>query len=339
VLAIGPDRCVNEAMRIVVLGGTRFIGRAVVAALVDAGHDVTVVHHGLAEPADLPPLDHVHLDRSALTHRDLPGGVEAVVDVSAETGAQSAVAIAATPGARRVVLSSGDVYRAFASLHNETVTDPVPLTEDAPLRTERGLASTGGCENLDVEAAYLPAGAVALRLGAVYGPHDYQRRHESVLRRLRAGRTRIPIGAGTFLFSHVYVDDVAKAVLLALTGDGLGGRAFNIAEPVTPSVELRIRRTIAAVDGAAGTELVRVPDAALPPDLRLTAALGQHLLMSSARFTAETGWRCTDPDEALGRSVRWHLAHPPTDAGDDFTADDAALRRASNGSPTADDAS
>jgi nucleoside-diphosphate-sugar epimerase len=316
-------------MQVVVLGGTRFIGRAVVASLVGAGHEVTVVHRGLAEPADLAPVDHVHLDRLALTGQHLPADVDAVVDVSAESGRQAAVAIAATPGAgRRIVLSSGDVYRAFSSLHGGVVTDPVPITDESPLRTERNLPATGGCENLDVEEEYLPTGAVVLRLGAVYGPYDYQYRHEPVLRRLRAGRTRIPVGVGTFLFSHVFVDDVARAVLLALTADGLHGRAFNVVEPVTCSAELLIRRTVAAADGALGTELMRVPDRVLPPDLRLTRAVGQHLLMSGNQFTVATGWHASDPDEALRRSVRWHLDHPPPDASGDFSADDAALAAA-----------
>jgi hypothetical protein len=37
------------------------------------------------------------------------------------------------------------------------------------------------------------------------------------------------------------------------------------------------------------------------------------------------GWQPTDPHEAVRRSVAWHLAHPPEDASDDFSADDRAL--------------
>src|SRR5207249_3981954 len=71
-------------------------------------------------------------------------------------------------------------------------------------------------ENLDIEERYASRGATILRLGAVYGEHDHQRRLDFVLRRVRAGRRRLPIGAGTWLFSRVYVGDVATAVERAL---------------------------------------------------------------------------------------------------------------------------
>jgi hypothetical protein len=40
------------------------------------------------------------------------------------------------------------------------------------------------------------------------------------------------------------------------------------------------------------------------------------------------GWTETDPHAALERSVAWHLANPPAEAGDDFAADDRALAAA-----------
>ena len=54
-------------------------------------------------------------------------------------------------------------------------------------------------EKLDVEETYLQRGATILRLPMVHGEHDRQRREEFVLRRVRAGRRRIPFGAGTWL--------------------------------------------------------------------------------------------------------------------------------------------
>lgn len=46
-----------------------------------------------------------------------------------------------------------------------------------------------------VEDIYLPRGVISLRLPMVFGERDYQRREEFMLRRVRAGRDCIPIGA------------------------------------------------------------------------------------------------------------------------------------------------
>jgi len=51
-------------MKLLVIGGTQFVGRAVIEDAVARGHEVTVFHRGTTEPADLPPVTHVHGDRN-----------------------------------------------------------------------------------------------------------------------------------------------------------------------------------------------------------------------------------------------------------------------------------
>jgi nucleoside-diphosphate-sugar epimerase len=46
-------------MRVIVLGGTRFIGPAIAEALTAAGHAVLVAHRGISEPADLHGVEHL----------------------------------------------------------------------------------------------------------------------------------------------------------------------------------------------------------------------------------------------------------------------------------------
>jgi nucleoside-diphosphate-sugar epimerase len=313
-------------MRIAILGGTRFIGRAVVERLVAEGHSLLLVHRGEHEPADLPAVAHAHVDRHdgpALAAALEPFGVEALVDISGMNAAAADAALGAVgPSVKLVAISSGDVYRAYDGLHFDWTSDGLPLTESSPLR-ERRFVDGSQYENLEMEERYLPRGATVLRLGAVYGERDYQRRFEFVLRRVRAGRKRIPIGSGQFLFSRVYVGDVAAAVSLALAGDHRG-EAFNIVEPVTAPYRLFAEQILAAA-GAADVELVRVRDDLLPADLSLTGALDQHLLMDSWKARTVLGWAPVDPAESLRQSVRWHLENPPADASDDFSADDGVL--------------
>jgi nucleoside-diphosphate-sugar epimerase len=73
-------------MRVIVLGGTWFIGRAVAGALAAAGHAVLVAHRGIAEPADLAGAAHLHAERAAWPGRKAEFaafGADAAVDVSA----------------------------------------------------------------------------------------------------------------------------------------------------------------------------------------------------------------------------------------------------------------
>jgi len=50
-------------MRVMVLGGTKFIGAAIVEELHAHGHELLVVDRGEHEPAELPAVDHLHADR------------------------------------------------------------------------------------------------------------------------------------------------------------------------------------------------------------------------------------------------------------------------------------
>ena len=53
-------------MRVLILGGTLFIGRRIALELLARGDDVMVVHRGQTEPAELSGCAHVHAARDAL---------------------------------------------------------------------------------------------------------------------------------------------------------------------------------------------------------------------------------------------------------------------------------
>ena len=325
-------------MRVMVLGGTRFIGAAIVEELHANGHELLVVHRGEHELADLPEADHLHAQRQDLPHLRGPigeFGPEAVVDNCAYSAADAETALAAVgDDLRLLVVSSMDVYRAFGALLAGTETDPLPLDETSPVRPERypyrgrphPSPDADNYEKLDVEAAYLARQATVCRLPAVYGERDHQRREEPILRRVRAGRDRIPSGAGGWLWTRGYVRDVAAGIRLALESDAAVAEVLNLGEARTWSMGLWARHVLEAAGSEAG--LTRVPDVLLPDDLKLLGTVAQHLLVDSSKARDLLGWEPTDPHEALRRSVEWHLAHPPEEPPDDFSADDRALEAA-----------
>ena len=120
-------------MRVLILGGTLFIGRRIALELLARGDDVMVVHRGQTEPAELSGCAHVHAARDALA------GVadqlrvfrpDAVIDTRAMTRAQADAALPHLPDAHLVLLSSIDVYRAYELLLAGRGGEPVPLAAE-----------------------------------------------------------------------------------------------------------------------------------------------------------------------------------------------------------------
>lgn len=319
-------------MRVLVLGGTGFVGERIVRELLVTGHELHVVHRGPTEPSQGPEAPHIHLSRDQLGrawHELGQASFDALVDVAPYSRADAQVVLRALPADLRLLaLSSMDVYRACATLRGGTGDQAVPMDEYAALRDERFIYRDASSpdddyEKLDVEEEYLSRGATILRLPMVYGEGDPQRREEFILRRCRAKRTHIPIGVGSLLWSRGHVKDIARAARLALELPDAAGQIFNVCETRTWSIRQWSER-IAHAAGWAG-EFVTVPDNAVPADMHLTRSFDQHLLFDASKVRSMLGWADVDPEVRLEASVRWHLAHPPKDDSG-FRDDDTALR-------------
>lgn len=320
-------------MHVVVVGGTGFIGRAIVRVLAPA-HRVTVVHRGEHEVDELPgTVAHVHTDRKRLVDKWVElddGAPDVLVDVAAYTHEDARAIVEAVPShanVRFVVLSSMDVYAVWASFRSHGTGSQRILDETAPVRQERYIYRGGSpadkdYEKLDVEDEYSAREATVLRLPMVYGEYDDQRREDFILKRCRARRERIPMGPGTLKWSRGYVGDVAQAVRLVVENESSLAQVFNVCEDETWPMREWAERIM--VSSACTAEVVQVPDERLPSDMSLTGTFRGHLLFDASKLRQTLGWTATDPAETLQRSVRWHLSHPPV-ADDDFTEDDEAL--------------
>ncbi len=130
-------------MNILVIGGTRFIGAHVVARLAEAGHTVTVFHRG-KHNADLVPdsVEHIYgnrLDLGDFREQFLSLKADVLLDTIAmnEQSAQIFVDTMQEVAPRVVLLSSGDVYRAYDIMrgYGTGPLQEVPIREDGDLRT------------------------------------------------------------------------------------------------------------------------------------------------------------------------------------------------------------
>jgi nucleoside-diphosphate-sugar epimerase len=306
------------AMRVVVLGGTGFVGPHVVRELAELGHEVTIFHSG-ANEGDLPAsVRHVHgrfeeFERHAPELRELEPDV--VLDMVPFTRSDvSRVRAFRGVADRAVLVSSGDVYRAFGRGHGTELgpPDPTPLTEDSPLRE---VVIDPEYDKVGVEAeasviADLPA--ALLRLPAVHGPGDAQHRLHRYLRPMAEGRPSIEIDEALqeWRWMRGYVEDVGHAVALAVAAPASSGRAYNVAYE-RHFTEPEWIRELGRVYGWAG-EVVPRSRADLPPELGIDFDTAQDFVVDSSRIRRELGYaEVVDFDEALRRTIEWELAHPP----------------------------
>jgi nucleoside-diphosphate-sugar epimerase len=303
-------------MRILAIGGTGFIGRFAVPALLEHGHHVTIFHRG-SVPA--PAGAHsIAGDRRELRHhttvlRDARPDV--VIDFLISNQRQAVELLDVFRGlvSNILMLSSCDVYRAAGILHGTEPGEPDNslITEDSPLRTRLNPYPPEVFSNIravypwveddydkiPAERAVLDAAGTVLRLPMIYGPGDPLRRFQPLLHQIAAGAVEIPIEESTAQWRAIrgYVENVAWAVALAGTSVRAAGRVYNVGDPEN-FTELEWQRQIAGAAGWHG-RFVLAPGTPV-------GNMRQHWVVDTTRIRTELGYREPVPlAEAIRRTV------------------------------------
>jgi 2'-hydroxyisoflavone reductase len=183
-------------MRILFIGGTRFVGRAMTEAALEHGHDVTLLHRGTTVDPAFEKVEQLHADRdgdlSVLDGREF----DATVDVCAYVPRQ-VHALADALGGRgghHVLISTVSVYAdeveaGYAEDSSLQQLDD-PGTEDVTGDTYGGLKVL--CER-EAEDAYGADKLTVIRPTYVVGPYDHTGRFTWWVRRIaRGGEVLVP---------------------------------------------------------------------------------------------------------------------------------------------------
>jgi 2'-hydroxyisoflavone reductase len=232
---------------ILIIGGTRFLGRAIVDAALAAGDQVTLFNRGLTNPTLYPSVETLRGDRdgdlSALADRTW----DTVIDVAAyrpESVRASVNALSGRTG-RYVLVSTLSVYAdhdtSTGQREDATVLDLSENTDPADLYGARKAA----CERVVVDAfgdrAFIP------RPGLIVGPNDPTDRFTYWPRRLaQAGRVLAP-GEPTDPVQYIDVRDLGAFIV---AGQQLSG-AYNVTGTSTTMGDL--------LQACGGGDLVWVP--------------------------------------------------------------------------------
>jgi nucleoside-diphosphate-sugar epimerase len=340
-------------MRVLLIGGTGFIGPSVAAELQRLGHEVIVFHRGQTEvPPGARELigDRRQLPASANDLRALAPDV--VVDLILSSGTQARELMTVFRGAtsRVVALSSMDVYRACGVTHRlePGPLEPLPLTEASAVRTKLQTYPPAQVQMLkqifgwlDEEYDKIPVEreilgdpnlqGTVLRLPMVYGPGDPLHRFHPIVKRIEDGRQTILISAdmAQWRATKGFVENVGAAIALAAVSERAAGRIYNVGEPDTLT-ELEWAQQIARAMSWNG-EFTTLPDDRMPPHLRAPGNTAQHWIADTTRFREELGFR--EPisrQEAVRRTVEWERADPPSGFSPhqfDYSAEDRARQQ------------
>lgn len=311
-------------MKVLILGGTRFVGRLLAWRLVAMGCRVTMFHRGTRVVPFADRVETLLGDRatgvlpSLIKGRDfdatvdfgayVPGDVEPLVD----TVARSALG-------HYVLISTGQVYlvregcpRPAREVDYDGPVMARPEDEVDGPQWDYGFGKRQ-CEDL---VSHERGRATRVRIPVVNGAGDYHRRIESYLWRLLDGAEVLLPDGGEAPMRHVYAEDVARAVAGMLGDERTFGQAYNLSQDETPTLRDLLERMAWRVGAPA--KLVSVPREAVESAGLVTRDLSpfSQRWMSDidpSRAKAELGFVHTPLWEYLDRVVAAFLAHPPGD--------------------------
>ena len=315
-------------MKVLVVGGTRFLGYQLAWRLLAAGHEVTLFNRGRRGDPFGPRVQRLQGDRTTDDFARLLEGrsYDAAVDFAAYEGrdAEEAVRVLADRVGHYVVISSGQVYLVRAGCPRPSREEDYAGELMAPPpagHPDRGQWDYGVGKRAveDVlagawERARFPA--TRLRLPIVNGERDHSRRLEGyVWRLLDGGPILVPDGGGHRL-RHVYSGDVVRALVRLLGDERTFGRAYNLCQDETPTLAELLDRLAEAF--GAPPRLVSVPSteierAGLDP-VAVSPFSGRWMsFLDPRRARAELGFTHRGVAEYLDRIASAWLACPPAE--------------------------
>jgi 2'-hydroxyisoflavone reductase len=296
-------------MRLLVLGGTRFVGRAVIDAALGRGWDVTALNRGLT--GELPDgVVALRADRSSPEQlADAVAGQSWDIAVDTWSGAPAVVTHAARILAGQVArygyVSSASVYVLGAH-----VDETSPVVEGDPMAVEGDYAALKRGAELGLLASF--PDAVLARAGLILGPYEDIGRLPWWLGRIARGGPVVAPGRPTRPLQYVDARDLAQWLLSALES-GLGGAVDVMSRSGHATTEQLLKACIHATGSDA--ELIwiaasELAEAGAQPWTQLPCWVPESgefagFLEADASLAAATGLVCRPIRDTVADTWHW----------------------------------
>ena len=320
-------------MKVLVVGGTRFMGRELTWRLLAGGHQVTLLNRGSHPDGFGARVERLLGDRTADFARLVSGrAFDAAVDFAAFQGADARGVVEALRGrlGHYVLISTGQVYLVRADCptpsREEDYDGPLmpapPLGHPDRVDWEYGIGKRA-CEDVLAEAwARERFPATRLRLPMVNGERDHLRRLEGYLwRMLDGGPLLVPTGGGPRV-RHVYAGDVVRSVGSLLGREAAFGRAYNLCQDETPTLAELLGLVGEVVGSAAPLVPVSAEELAaegLDP-VAVSPFSGRWMsFLEPERARRELGFRHRPLRAYLEAIVSCFLAHSPAEPPPEYS--------------------
>lgn len=303
-------------MKILVIGGTHFIGKHIVLKLLERGHKVALFTRGRAQPEfwdDVEPILGNRKDYSGFRWKLARRSFDVVIDNIAYDRADVESAIQTFAGhiGHYLLCSSGAVYRDYSGWQQCR-----PFHEDdADLTFTGDFAYAEGKRAAElalwsIPEAQRPFPFTILRPTVVEGPEDSSGRTWFWVQRIADGQeVLVPQTIPTTIFRHAFVDDVAEAFVRAVTNPVAFNKVYNLAGEEILSLEDYVRAIAGALGGEAKIVLASLERIRQQPGLSEFQApfSGERFIMDISKAKWELGYQPTPLEGWLRPTIAWFV--------------------------------
>jgi len=297
-------------MKILIIGGTRFIGKAIAEECLKSDHEVILCNRGRTKHSlDLRTIkvdiENILDIKDDLLKEDFDIVIHCIAYT--EKHAEDIVNIFKNVRTKLIVLSSCDCYEVFQGLNRNIDKIEVPIDEDSQLSkmkyywsdfSKKGDQRDKYDKNLmtDILMESFNRGEIhpiIFRLPMIYGPgdHQYDGRHGEFIKRILDGRRELILSdrEQCQIYTYGYIGNITAAIIHSFDQNQCIGEIYNLGERYS-----RTRRKWADLYADYANwkfDIKIIPEELIREDKLYRYAQPQHKIMLAFKFNEHTGFK------------------------------------------------